>query len=43
MALDTLVFVLPVFGLAVGATLGAVAVHWVREHRPAWWPGYRNG
>lgn len=43
MALDTLVLVLPIIGLAVGATFGAAAVHWLREHRPAWWPGDRNG
>lgn len=41
MSLDTLVVVLPVFGLFIGASLGAGAVHWLREHRPAWWPGNR--
>ncbi|MEZ5293314.1 MAG: hypothetical protein R2745_19685 [Vicinamibacterales bacterium] len=42
MALDTLVVVLPVIGIIVGATLGAGFVHYVREHRPAWWPGARK-
>ncbi len=42
MSLDTLVVVLPVFGLAIGASLGAWAVHWLREARPAWWPGSRG-
>lgn len=39
MSLDTTVVVLPLFGLVVGASLGAVLVHWLREHRPSWWPG----
>lgn len=43
MELDTLVVVLPIFGLLIGATLGALGVHWIREHRPHWWPGYRKG
>jgi hypothetical protein len=42
MSLDTLVVVLPVFGLVIGASLGALAVHWLREARPAWWPGSRG-
>lgn len=42
MALDTLVGVLPLFGVLVGASLGAIAVHWLRVHRPAWWPGSRR-
>jgi hypothetical protein len=42
MSLDTLVVVLPIFGLAIGASLGAWAVHWLRETRPAWWPGSRG-
>ena len=41
MALDTMVVALPIFGLLIGGSLGAVAVHWLREHRPAWWPGTR--
>ena len=42
MSLDTLVVALPIFGLAIGASLGAWAVHWLRETRPAWWPGSRG-
>ena len=42
MALDTLAVVLPVFGLVIGASLGAWGVHWLREHHPAWWPGSRE-
>jgi hypothetical protein len=42
MSLDTLVVILPVIGLAIGASLGAWAVHWLRENRPAWWPGNRD-
>lgn len=42
MSLDTLVVVLPIIGLAIGASLGAWAVHWLRENRPAWWPGNRD-
>ncbi len=42
MALDTLVVVLPIFGLVVGASLGAWGVHWLRENRPMWWPGNRE-
>ena len=42
MTLDTLVVVLPLFGVLVGASLGAWAVHWVRDRRPRWWPGNRN-
>jgi uncharacterized membrane protein YoaK (UPF0700 family) len=41
MALDTMVVVLPLFGMLVGASIGAVAVHWLREHRPMWWPSSR--
>lgn len=33
--MDTLVMVLPMFGLAWG-------VHWLREYHPAWWPGNRE-
>ena len=39
MALETLVIVLPVFGLVIGASLGAWGVHWIRENQPTWWPG----
>lgn len=42
MSLDTLVVVLPIFGLIVGASIGALSVHWLRENRPAWWPGHRE-
>ena len=40
MALDTLVIVLPVFSLVIGASLGAWSVHRLRENRPTWWPGW---
>ncbi|MGE0815257.1 MAG: hypothetical protein AB7O28_02575 [Vicinamibacterales bacterium] len=42
MSLDSLVGVLPIIGIVIGATLGALFIHYVRERRPRWWPGGRK-